>query len=219
MITPDFLITPYQLIVDKSIEPNDRDVYALVYWFEHLKDGRCTAANTTIAQILNIAPRSVQNSLTKLENLGYIDRVYKNESKRHRKEIKTKVSFKAVRSGGDTGKQSEPVVILERSGGDTQSAVVVTRESNRNKNRNKKGELPDGIHESSWLEWIEYRKEIKKKMTPRTQAMQIKLLSKYSKSDQEQIINTSIQNGWTGLFDLKAQNAVTKPEPSKYAHL
>lgn len=127
-MTPDFLLVPYQLIKDARIEPNDRLVYAVVYWFEHLRDGRCIASNMTIANILGITTRGVQNSLTNLELNGYIERTYKDAAKRNRAQILTKISFKAVRTDGDRQKTNEVVVIGERSGGDRANEVVVTRE-------------------------------------------------------------------------------------------
>lgn len=97
---PDFLLIPYQLIADKRIDPMDEKIYSIVYWFEHLKDGRCTASNEEIAAILHAevdtGSRSVQNSLTKLEELGYITREFKDESRRHRTAIHTNISFRKM---------------------------------------------------------------------------------------------------------------------------
>jgi hypothetical protein len=61
--------------------------------------------------------------------------------------------------------------------------------------------LETWLNEEAWKSWTLYRKEIRKKMTVRTVELQWKLLRKYSKEDQEEIINTSIRNGWTGLFE------------------
>ena len=57
-----------------------------------------------------------------------------------------------------------------------------------------------------WGEWVEYRKEIKKKMTPATIKKQVKFLEAFDPKTQQAIINQSIQNGWAGLFELKEQN-------------
>ena len=103
IFTPDFIIIPFQLVSDKRLQPLDRDLYGVIYWFEHLKDGECKAANTTMAQILNATPRGVQNSLTSLESAGYIIREFKDASKRHRKRIKTLISYRRVRTDDDTG--------------------------------------------------------------------------------------------------------------------
>ena len=93
IFNPDFLITPFIVKSNKKLQPNDGDVYAVVYWFEKLKDGRCTAKNETIAEILGCKPLSVANSLKRLEDCGYIERIFKDRSKRQRLEIKTLVSF------------------------------------------------------------------------------------------------------------------------------
>lgn len=71
--------------------------------------------------------------------------------------------------------------------------------------------LPDYIHLESWNEWTEYRRQAKKKLTPTTVAKQHKFLSEYDKPTQAVIINQSITNGWTGLFEPKgATNGNTK---------
>lgn len=150
---PDFLLIPIQLYEDPRIEPTDRDVYAVVYWYEHLKDGECRASNQAISQILSGAStRAVQNSLTKLEDTGYISREYKDEAKRNRLRIVTKIAMKygqnGERSGGDRQKSSEVLVTRERSVGDRASEVLVTRVRIGSKNRsNTSGPEPARVDE------------------------------------------------------------------------
>jgi hypothetical protein len=57
-----------------------------------------------------------------------------------------------------------------------------------------------------WEEWEEYRKQKRAKLTPISVKHQIKFLSGFSESEAIQIIKQSIQNGWTGLFELKNKN-------------
>jgi hypothetical protein len=52
-------------------------------------------------------------------------------------------------------------------------------------------------------DWIKYRKEKKKPLTKRTMEMQSEMLKKYPESTAIQIINKSIMNGWSGLFEPK----------------
>jgi len=67
------------------------------------------------------------------------------------------------------------------------------------------------------------RKEKRKKMPETTIKLQWKLLSKFSKEDQSKIINASIQNNWTGLFEnvVKKSYGINNKGPaadvSKYA--
>jgi hypothetical protein len=64
---------------------------------------------------------------------------------------------------------------------------------------------PEWINQEAWSEWEKHRKEIKKKLTPTCRKSQFKFLEKYKESHVE-IIKTSIQNGWTGLFPVKIAN-------------
>jgi len=64
-------------------------------------------------------------------------------------------------------------------------------------------DAPEFINADAWNEWLEYRKQSKKKMTPATVTKQISFLAKYDKVIQGIIINQSIQNGWAGLFEPK----------------
>lgn len=52
-------------------------------------------------------------------------------------------------------------------------------------------------------EWVEFRKEKRKSLTPSTIAKQNEFLLKYSENIAIQIIEKSITNGWVGLFEPK----------------
>lgn len=55
----------------------------------------------------------------------------------------------------------------------------------------------------SWHEWVVFRKEKKQKLTPSTITKQMELLSKQTEQVAIQMIQTSITNGWIGLFKPK----------------
>jgi DNA-binding Lrp family transcriptional regulator len=93
MIPPEFLIIPYLLIQDPDIRPLDERVYGVIYWLTRLKGERCTASNLTLAEICNVTPRGVQNSLCRLEKKGYIERIVKDKKSGHRDEIVPMVVF------------------------------------------------------------------------------------------------------------------------------
>ena len=117
-LRPDYLLTPYQLFEDASIQPLDRDVYAVVYYFEHMAYGECIASNNTIAELVKAEPRSVQNSLNRLEDAGFIAREYKDEHKRNRLRIIAKLALKYAkyeRTTEDTRETSELQRIDERT--------------------------------------------------------------------------------------------------------
>ena len=62
------------------------------------------------------------------------------------------------------------------------------------------------LNQEALDEWIAYRKEIKKKLTPMSIERVINKLIKLSGGDlatQMDIVEQSIENGYTGLFELK----------------
>ena len=71
--------------------------------------------------------------------------------------------------------------------------------------QDKKGLFPDSLNTESfikaWESWGEYRREKKKKLTPSTIKLQLKMLA--VQPDPAAVINKSIENGWTGLFPIK----------------
>lgn len=69
--------------------------------------------------------------------------------------------------------------------------------------------LPEWLDKEVWKEWVAYRKERKKPLTPRTIKLQLDDLAQH-KADHAQMIKNSIKNGWTGLFPLKTKkNKIT----------
>lgn len=75
----------------------------------------------------------------------------------------------------------------------------------KDKEYNKEIAVPDFIDGDVWMNWINHRNEIKKKLTPTQSKAQIKKLTKWYEQgyDVNKIINQSIQNGWQGLFEPK----------------
>lgn len=53
----------------------------------------------------------------------------------------------------------------------------------------------------AWADWVDYRKEIKKKLTKSTAIKQVKDLLEHPNFIE--CINQSIKNGWQGLFPIK----------------
>lgn len=60
--------------------------------------------------------------------------------------------------------------------------------------------IPDFIE--TWHEWVDYRKEIRKTMKKTTASRQLKMLSKYDVATAIKMLDRSMTNGWTGIFEL-----------------
>lgn len=59
---------------------------------------------------------------------------------------------------------------------------------------------------NAWIEWCQYKKERKQKFTTRTKEMQLRKLGARPESEAIEMIRQSIENGWTGLFELKTDS-------------
>lgn len=72
----------------------------------------------------------------------------------------------------------------------------------------------------AWNEWLQFRTELKKKITPSTAKKQLKFLGARAEIQAIAILNQSITNGWTGLFELKTGNngnGINKKQRSDYS--
>lgn len=87
--TPDVLYIPGIVAFDKELQHLDKFVYAVIYWLERLKDGRCFASNRAIAKIVGSSSSGVANSLVRLRKRGYITIILNDNNQR--KEIRTLV--------------------------------------------------------------------------------------------------------------------------------
>lgn len=93
---PDFYIIPHQLVFNDNLTPADHLVYATVYWFERMKDGKCIASNETIATACRLKSRAVRGCLERLEKEKFITRIFKDTKMKNRSEIKTLFAFGQV---------------------------------------------------------------------------------------------------------------------------
>jgi DNA-binding transcriptional regulator YhcF (GntR family) len=105
-VLPDFLIIPYQIIVDPKLNPADRILYGLIYWYPHMKLEKCVAGNDTLAELLGVEVRTVERALGRLEEQKYIARYYKDVEKKNRTYIEALVSFNRPNSRSRPTKKS-----------------------------------------------------------------------------------------------------------------
>ena len=68
----------------------------------------------------------------------------------------------------------------------------------------------EGLDQAAWERWVAYRKAIKKGLKQASMAAAALKLSRYGK-DQAEVVDQSISNQWTGLFDLKKKRDPAEP--------
>lgn len=149
---PQLLVIPYVLIADDMLSPLDRIVYAVVYWFTHLKGERCFAGNSTIATIACCAESGVRKSLKVLEDAGYIERIYKGSkfSGTGREEIiplivMTTVKRRKTQSTSsliqryqvpDTTVSSQPDTTVSDNSNNNTKSIIITEQRDKEKKFN-----------------------------------------------------------------------------------
>ena len=87
---PEFIPTFTKILYHNDMTSFDALVYGTIWWYEKMKDGKCRASNASIMRIVGSKnPRSISNSINKLEKEGFIRTFYKDSEKRNRTHILT----------------------------------------------------------------------------------------------------------------------------------
>jgi hypothetical protein len=78
-------------------------------------------------------------------------------------------------------------------------------------------DLPPCIPPPAWANWLAYRKQIRKPIAAATAKQQINKLAHWHAAghDLTAIINTSIERGWTGLFEPQKNEAKNGKQPTE----
>lgn len=152
-------------------------------------------------QFLGIKPRN----LTGMAKFAYISQTNSIDSQVKGFEDKTGIILTPTAPPTDGGTIPPTEQVEEKV------EVQVKEEVKEKKNPLRAFHLPftsDAFY-NAWIEWEQFRKEIKKKITPSTAKKQLQFLGARGEPEAIAIINQSITNGWTGLFELK-KNGSTK---------
>lgn len=147
-----------------------------------------------VLQILTDQSTSIENSLCDLlAKFAYVP----------------KLSFPGQKECYDTSFFDEINEIIESKTGFAiaklkRNEAIRGEEKREHKKKEDKITAPFvGLVLESWYDWVTHRTEIKKKLTPSTAKKQIQFLGGRADPEIIAIINQSITNGWTGLFELK----------------
>ena len=113
--------------------------------------------------------------------------------------------------------ESVPSRVRNRTVDDTKAYRLPNTDINTDKNNTVVLPWEDDCFVEIWTAWKADRKERRKTYTARGEQMALKQLQKLSKEHVGvaiQIVEQSMANGWTGLFELKQTNqAQRKPGP------
>ena len=181
-----------------------------------------------LAEDLNLSVRNVRTSLEHLKSTGEIEIKTTN-----RFSLITVINYRLYQdkdSESTINRQTtDKQLTINRQTTDKQLTTIEQRNKETKKQRNNNNtpltpqrgteEIPiptvldfDRFKEA-WRDWVAYRKEKRQTLKESTIKIQFRFLAEHS-SDAVEIIEQSIRNGWTGLFELK-QPRRTEPQPTK----
>lgn len=207
----------WQLVRGADIPPSLRlTLYALNCFQGNNKTAFCK--RETLADEVGVHVDQLSRKLQALEKLGVIKSTWTKRNDRPSREHA--IVFAQLR------KMQRPTLTnsSECEGGtltiptvhsDDCDSSTLTNSSDMNIHRTSKNiqrgaslpelVLPDNLDNEefrrAWSEWVEFRREIKKKLAPSTVSKQLKELATWGSAKSIQAINSSIHNGWQGLFD------------------
>lgn len=104
---------------------------------------------------------------------------------------------------------------------DSETILKPNNETNKRNETNETNEIPKNAlpfssetFKTIWNDWEKHRQEIKKKLTPMAVKKQFSFLASLTEKEAIQSIESSIQNGYTGLFPPK--NSKPQKQNSNY---
>ena len=101
--------------------------------------------------------------------------------------------------------EASPKIVPEAS-----PKIVPTKESKTLKDRGKKIRVPDTLDtldfHTSWTDFQEHRKQMKKPMTDLAKQRMLAKLEKQGVDTAIVMLENSIENGWQGVFEIKGKN-------------
>ena len=143
---------------------------------------------------------AIMGMLRELESAGYLMRKRLSTGRVEYTLIFSNQSLSREIPLGVEKPKSEIAYVANSLRGENIPISNIYQTNNTKKESNK--ETPDWLDKEIWNNWLEYRKERRLTMTPKTISLQLKELEK-DKSNHKEIIEQSIRNGWAGIFPLK----------------
>jgi biotin operon repressor len=193
---------PREVLLDADISASGKIIFAIIQSLDN--DKGCFASNMYIGKMLGLSESSVRSCMQDLEKKHYITRNIDDSGNRTIRTCTT-ISLANTQqiSGGTPAENNRPP---------QQKTGTYSNNDNNSDNKEKiepvKRSLPHGeVFAKAWEEWIVYRKQLKKPLTPLTISHQLINLSKTTEQNAVNAINKSIHNGWISIFPDTATNS------------
>lgn len=172
-------------------------------------EGQCYPAMRTLTEKCGMDERTVQRSLKRLQEGGYIDRQMRDgrstiyyvtpepPSNRHPRLIDTPVSLSPT-PVSLSPPEKKKTSSLEPS----PNRQSLPRQARKPKPEVSDEPLPSNLNVEAWHRWEQYRKQIRKPIHPASTLAAQRKLAAFG-PDQSAVVEQSIADGYQGLFPLK----------------
>lgn len=204
-------INPYRLFVGSFI-PNwllrcqdlshgAKLAYARLCQYADKESGEAWPGQDVWAEEIGVSARTLRRYIEELESSKLIEVVQRGQSETNF----YRFLAHPLMSGQERSKVSSPdrseVTTQDRSKVSGPLLIESREENQRRESSEAVQSLPFQTKEFSdaWKDWLKYRRELKKPLTPSTIKSQLKGLESLTESDAIAAIRLSIMKGWQGL--------------------
>jgi len=200
-------------IFEEKLDIYEIGVYSVLCRFANNDSSESFPSITRIQEMLKVSRPKIVKTLKSLTEKGIIHKKSGNKGYSNRYYLMSLPSKREllVNEINQPSKPQLPQVVNEVN------SIKTNNKKTNNKDYTKENNILLANKEFNfivaWKEWVAYRLSLKKKMTEITINKQLKMLSK--QPNAVDVINQSIEKGWSGLFPIKEFNNYT-PKPREH---
>ena len=179
-------------------------------------NGRCWPSIETLAERVDVKPRSVKRLIAQAEEDGELS-VDRNSGRGNTNEYTIPYVLKGDTAGtindsikGDTPAQKGDTPVTQNHQEPSNNHQEPPKAPAKEKRQKKEIEfdIPEKLNTPEFIkvftqDWPEARQEQRKKLTQRAVNLQLKELARYSPQIAAAMVKQSIMNQWTGIYPLK----------------
>ena len=148
---------------------------------------------------------SIRTGIIELLDAGYLERLGRSRDKGQLKDYEYRINTD-FQPRPEKPTLENPTLYIK----DLERKDLIKEKTNKK----ERTPLPAWLPEELWNDFVEHRKQLKSPITPLAATRILKKLNEvaadYSEAEARQCLDTSIANGWLGVFPPKAQ-AATSP--------
>ena len=206
-----YAVIPNYILQNENLSDFEVRLYGIISQLAN-KNGFCFATNEFIANTAKKTERTISAAINKMAKLGvFVLRFDKNSN---RKIYLSTEFYKFDIENQSINEQKQPLnTKTDDKQGETIPQQEKTLKTQKNatiaKNATSDLILPNFIDKDIFQNFVNHRKELKKPMTENAKKLLIKKLENFHLKgfDCNEILNTSIINGWQGVFEPKQSQA------------